>query len=372
MTHKTLFERFFHDKTVFVTGHTGFIGSWLSFWLSSMGANVVGYSSNIPTNPSVFEILNLKSKVKHYTDNINKQENLQAAISENKPEIIIHLAAQSLVTDSYENTVNTIQTNVMGTVNLLEAVKHSPSVNVCVIMTSDKCYDNKESNYAYKETDPLGGYDPYSASKGAAEIVTSSYRNSFFNPTKIHEHHVSLSTVRAGNVIGGGDWAKNRLVSDCVNALSKNEEILIRNPDAVRPWQHILEPISGIFCLIQKMWDDPVNFSQAWNFGPMTSNPTISVSELVSKIISKWGTGHWKNISNSTLQHEAHLLMLDSTKSNQYLKWNPIYSIDEAINETIKWYVEFFKNTQNMEDFTLQQIHEYIQKGEKLNLTWTQ
>ena len=372
MTHNTLFDRFFHDKTVFVTGHTGFIGSWLSFWLSTIGANVIGYSSGIPTNPSNFDILDLKNKIKHYTGDINDQENLQSVISQNKPEIIIHLAAQSLVTNSYENPVNTIQTNVMGTVNLLEAIRHTSSVNVCVVMTSDKCYDNKEINYAYKETDPLGGHDPYSASKGAAEIVTTSYRNSFFNPTKIHEHHVGLSTVRAGNVIGGGDWAKNRLVSDCVNALSKNESILIRNPNAVRPWQHVLEPISGILCLIQKMWDDPINYSQAWNFGPITSNPIIPVSELVSKIISKWGTGHWSDISNTTSQHEAHLLMLDSTKANQHLKWNPIYSIDEAITETINWYAEYFKHSHNIQDFTLKQIYDYIQKGKRLNLTWTQ
>lgn len=372
MTYNTSFNRFFHNKTVFVTGHTGFIGSWLSFWLSSVGANVVGYSLDIPTNPSNFEILNLKNKIKHYIGDINKPENLQDAISENKPEIIIHLAAQALVTDSYKNTVNTIQTNVMGTVNLLEAVKQTPSVNVCVVMTSDKCYDNKEIDYAYKETDPLGGYDPYSASKGAAEIITNSYRNSFFNPTKSHEHHVGLSTIRAGNVIGGGDWAENRLVSDCINALSKNEQVLIRNPDAIRPWQHVLEPISGIFCLIQKMWNDPGTYSQAWNFGPMISNPTISVSELVAKIISKWGTGDWKKISNSALQHEAHLLMLDSTKANQLLKWNPVYSIDEAITETLNWYIEYFKHSQNMEDFTLRQIYEYIQKGKQHNITWTQ
>lgn len=371
MIHNTLFDRFFHDKTVFVTGHTGFIGSWLSFWLSSIGANVIGYSSGIPTNPSNFDILNLKNKIQHYTGDINNQENLQATISENKPEIIIHLAAQSLVTPSYENPVNTIQTNVMGTVNLLEAIRHTSSVNACVVMTSDKCYDNKEINYAYKETDPLGGYDPYSASKGAAEIVTTSYRNSFFNPAKISDHHMGLSTVRAGNVIGGGDWAKNRLVSDCVIALSKNEPILIRNPDAVRPWQHVLEPISGILCLIQKMWDDPVNYSQAWNFGPMMSNPIIPVSELVSKIISKWGTGHWSDISNPISQHEAHLLMLDSTKANQHLKWNPIYSIDEAITETINWYAEYLKHSHNMQDFTLRQISDYIKKGKQLNLAWT-
>ncbi len=360
MIQNTLFARFFNNKTVFVTGHTGFIGSWLSFWLSSMGANVIGYSSDIPTNPSNFDILNLKNKMKHITGNINDKENLQKIVSENQPEIVIHLAAQALVTNSYENTIDTIQTNVIGTANLLEAVKHTSSVNVCVVMTSDKCYDNREMNYAYKETDPLGGYDPYSASKGAAEIITNSYRNSFFNLTKIEEHNVGLS-----------DWAKNRLVSDCVNALSKNKEILIRNPDAVRPWQHVLEPISGIFSLIEKMWNDPIKYSQAWNFGPMKSNPTIPVSKLVSKIISNWGTGNWKNISDSISQHEANLLMLDSTKANQYLKWNPVFSVDEAVAETIKWYVKYFESNQNIEDFTLDQINGYIKKGKKVNLYWT-
>ena len=223
MIQDTLFAKFFNNKTVFVTGHTGFIGSWLSFWLSSMGANVIGYSSDIPTNPSNFDILKLKNKINHHLGNINDKEYLQKILLENQPEIVIHLAAQALVKESYQSPVDTIQTNVLGTANLLESVKHTPSVNVCVVMTSDKCYDNREINYAYKETDPLGGYDPYSASKAAAEIITNSFRNSFFNPSKINEHHVALSTIRAGNVIGGGDWAKYRIVPDCVTALSKNE-----------------------------------------------------------------------------------------------------------------------------------------------------
>lgn len=365
MIQDTLCAKFFNNKTVFVTGHTGFIGSWLSFWLSSMGANVIGYSSNIPTNPSNFDILKLKNKINHYLGNINDKAYLQKSLLENQPEIVIHLAAQALVKDSYQSPVDTIQTNVLGTANLLESVKHTPSVNVCVVMTSDKCYDNREINYAYKETDPLGGYDPYSASKAAAEIITNSFRNSFFNPSKINEHHVALSTIRAGNVIGGGDWAKDRLVPDCVTALSKNEEILIRNPDAVRPWQHVLEPISGIFSLIEKMWYDPKNYSQPWNFGPLKSNSVISVSELVLKIISNWGIGNWKNISNSTLEQESNLLMIDSTKANQNLNWTHVFSIDQAISETIKWYKKYYTSSENMEDFTLGQILEYIKKGKK-------
>ena len=193
----------------------------------------------------------------------------------------------------------------------------------------------------------------------------NSFRNSFFNPSKINEHHVALSTIRAGNVIGGGDWGKNRLVPDCVTALSKNEEILIHNFHAVRPWQHVLEPISGIFSLIEKMWYDPKNYSQPWNFGPLKSNSVISVSELVLKIISNWGMGNWKNISNSPLEHESNLLMIDSTKANQNLNWSPVYSIDQAISETIKWYKQYYVSSENMEDFTLGQILEYIKKGKK-------
>lgn len=364
MLKDTSFAKFFNNKTVFVTGHTGFIGSWLSFWLSSMGTNVIGYSSDIPTNPSIFDILNLKNKLKHNFGNINDKENLEKILLENEPEIVIHLAAQALVKNSYQSPIDTIETNVIGTANLLEAVKNSSSVNVCIVMTSDKCYDNREINYAYKETDPLGGYDPYSASKGAAEIITNSYRNSFFNPTKINEPSMSLSTIRAGNVIGGGDWAENRLVPDCVKALSKNEEILIRNSDSVRPWQHVLEPISGIFTLIEKMWNDPKNFSQAWNFGPMQSNSLLSVSNLVSKIIYNWGTGNWKHDLTPNSQHESTLLMLDSNKSNQLLQWNPVFSIEQAISETITWYKKYF-SSENMEDFTLEQILKYVQQQKK-------
>ena len=365
MIKDTSFDKFFQNKTVFVTGHTGFIGSWLSFWLYSLGANVVGYSSDIPTNPSNFEILNLKNKLKHYVGNINDIKYLQKILLKHQPDIVIHLAAQALVKTSYQFPIDTFQTNVIGTANLLEAVKNTSSVNVCIVMTSDKCYDNREVNYAYKETDPLGGYDPYSASKGAAEIITNSYRNSFFNSTKIDQHHVALSTIRAGNVIGGGDWAKNRLVPDCVKALSKNEEILIRNSKAVRPWQHVLEPISGIFTLIEKMWNDPKNFSQAWNFGPLKSTSVLSVSDLVSKVISNWGNGNCKNILNSPSEHESNLLMLDSTKASENLQWTPTFSIDQAISETIIWYKKYFDSSEDMVDFTLKQILKYVQNRKK-------
>ena len=364
-----IFESVFKNKTVFVTGHTGFIGSWLVQWLSDLGANVVGFSLEPPTNPSLFESIKLEKKLVHIIGNVNDQSKLEKSIQEHTPQFVFHLAAQPLVKTSYEQPLETIQTNVMGAVNLLESIRKTSSVKVCVIVTSDKCYENKEINYAYKETDTLGGYDPYSASKGAVELVTSSYRNSFFNPNDFAEHGISLSTSRIGNVIGGGDWAKDRLVPDIVRSLSTNHEIHIRNPTAVRPWQHVLEAISGLFCLSKKMYDEPTSFAQPWNFGPLLDNENLTVSQLNSQIISEWGSGNWNEVSHDE-PHEANLLMLDPSKAIEKLGWRPVYSIKDAISKTISWYKEYFTNNDKMHEFTQNQILEYTKHAKKMNISW--
>lgn len=366
-----MFSKIFSGKTVFVTGHTGFMGTWLSLWLYSMGAKVVGYSLK-PSNPSMFEIIKLDENITHIIGNVNDVEYLYSCVSEHKPEFIFHLAAQPLVRLSYEKPVETFQTNIMGTINILESIRNITSARVCVVMTSDKCYQNRELNHAFTEDDPMGGYDPYSASKGATELVTSSYRNSFFNPDDVTKHKVSIATARAGNMIGGGDWAKDRLIPDCVNALISKKSVNIRNPNAIRPWQHVLEPISGILCLAIKMWRKPSDYAQAWNFGPLISNNKTTVKELVTQIIHEWGYGDWVDVSKkfTNVLHEANTLILDSKKAINSLGWHPVYSIKEVISETISWYRSYDKKI-GMKDFTLTQIKNYVKKAKQMNIAWT-
>ena len=363
------FSGIFKDKTIFVTGHTGFIGSWLTEWLCELGANVVGYSLEPPTSPSLFKTLNLEKKITHILGDVNNYTKLEKSLQQHSPELIFHLAAQPLVQTSYKQPLETIKTNVIGAVNLLESIRKISSVKVCIIVTSDKCYENKEINYAYKETDTLGGFDPYSASKGAVELVTSSYRNSFFNPADFTEHGISLSTSRIGNVIGGGDWATNRLVPDSIRSLSTNTEIQIRNPTAIRPWQHVLEAISGLFCLSKKMWVEPTLFAEPWNFGPEIDSERFTVSQLTSQIISEWGTGNYKNLSHDE-PHEANLLMLDSSKAIEKLDWHPVYSIKDALHKTISWYKEYFTNDEKIQELTKNQISEYVEQAKKMNIGW--
>ena len=369
MSLTNLFSGIFKDETVFVTGHTGFIGSWLTEWLCELNANVVGYSLEPPTDPSLFGTLELKKRITHIIGDVTDQPKLEKSIKEHSPKFIFHLAAQPLVQTSYKQPLETIQTNVIGAANLLESIRKISSVKVCVIVTSDKCYENRELDCAYKETDPLGGYDPYSASKSAVELVTSSYRNSFFNPKDFANHGISLSTSRIGNVIGGGDWAKNRLVPDSIRSLSTNQDIHIRNPTAVRPWQHVLESISGLFCLSKKMWDNPSLYAQPWNFGPLINNENVTVSQLASQIISEWGSGNCNNVSHNE-PHEANLLMLDSSKAIEKLDWHPVYSIKDGVSKTISWYKEYFTNDNNMQEFTQNQILEYVEHAKKMNIVW--
>ena len=364
-----LFNGIFKNKTVFVTGHTGFIGSWLVLWLQSLGAKVVGYSLEPSTKPSLFETLGLENEITHIIGDIQDKQNLSDSIEKYKPEIVIHLAAQPLVRVSYEDPVETFRTNILGTVNILDSIRKSDSVSSCVVMTSDKCYQNLDANRFHKETDHLGGSDPYSASKGAAEIITNSFRNSFFNKGNI-------ATVRAGNVIGGGDWAKDRIVPDCIRALIANKKIMVRNPSSIRPWQFVLEPISGILWLGSKLYTKPEKFSEAWNLGPnQISNMTVEkVVQNTIRIWDKDGSekGSWLDTSKESKNqpNESISLLLDSTKALTSLEWKTIYSFETTINQTISWYKSYYNNDTSMKELSVHQIEQYSKAADQMNMTW--
>jgi CDP-glucose 4,6-dehydratase len=341
-------EHAFSGKKVLVTGHTGFKGGWLSLWLQELGANVVGYSLAPDTNPSLFIDANIEGSGKSIIADVRDKGKLFDTVQEERPEFVFHLAAQPLVRRSYRDPVGTFESNVMGTINLLDAVRQVDSVRSCVIITSDKCYENLEWAHAYRETDPLGGYDPYSASKGAAEIVVSSYRRSFFK-----DHRCGIASARAGNVIGGGDWAEDRILPDCIRALSKGERIKVRSPKAVRSWQHVLDPLHGYLLLALKVKEDPASYSQAWNFGPMVS--LYTVGQMVDDVIEIWGSGGWDDVSDPAAMHEAHYLRLDSTKANVQLGWMPKLDIEQSVAMTVSWYKRRLTG-ENMRDFSLGQI----------------
>jgi CDP-glucose 4,6-dehydratase len=367
---KDLFGGVFQNKKIFVTGHTGFQGSWLTLWLKSLGAKVTGYSLLPPTKPSLFEILQLKQDINHIVGDVRDHSFLQKCLIKHKPDIVFHLAAQPLVRLSYEKPVDTFHTNIMGTVNLLEAIRNTQSVKAGIIITSDKCYENKEWDFAYRENDPLGGFDPYSASKGATEIVTSSYSRSFFHSNN-NKRKIGIATVRAGNVIGGGDWAQDRIVPDCIRSIYSGKQILIRNPKSIRPWQHVLEPISGMLLLASKLWDNTHSYNESWNFGPNLST-NVTVKELVIQIIKELKQKpNWKDVSKNTKNavHEANFLRLDSTKANNLLGWRQTYDDKETISETTSWYQNYMKKTE-MRKFTLLQIKKYVEKAKYMNATW--
>jgi CDP-glucose 4,6-dehydratase len=337
---KTLTD-LYKNKAVLITGHTGFKGSWASLWLTELGAEVVGYSLKPPTTPNLFEAISLEENITHIIGDIRDERHLLKVIQEYQPHFVFHMAAQSIVRRSYENPKLTYDTNVMGTVTVLEAIRQVESVRVCIIVTSDKCYENKEWIYGYREIDPLGGYDPYSSSKGCAELVTAAYRRSFFNPETLGKtHNVALSSVRAGNVIGGGDWGEDRLLPDCIKALANDEIILIRNPRSIRPWQYVLEPLEGYLLLGARMYDDGNKYSDAWNFG-QSDNNSVTVEELVKLVIKKWGSGNYATDFSNHL-HEAGQLKLDTSKSRALLGWKSTYSINEAVERTVNWYKDFY------------------------------
>lgn len=371
LTMDNLFNGLFKGKKVLVTGHTGFKGSWLSLWLVSLGADVVGYSLPPPTEPSLFTAAKLYEHVTHIIGDVRDAEYLSRVIQEQKPDLIFHLAAQPLVRYSYKEPRMTLETNIMGTVNILEAARHVESIRACVVVTSDKCYDNKGMTYSYRENDTLGGYDPYSSSKACAELIVSGYRSSFFINDNV-EQETGLSTVRAGNVIGGGDWALDRIVPDTIQALLKDKQVLVRNPHSIRPWQHVLDPLAGYLTLSAHMCQDGLKYSSAWNFGP-DSKGNITVCDLVEKIIARWGRGSWLDLSetNNKEPHEAKLLMLDCKKASKLLNWHPVYNVYEAIDVTTDWYRQYHMDkSTDIFLFTLKQIEAYVEKARQGGAAW--
>lgn len=349
---------FWQGKSVFMTGHTGFKGSWLSLWLQMIGARVTGFALNPPSTPSLFQLAGVENITSSITADIRDRKRLNEALQAAEPEIVIHMAAQPLVRESYHLPVETYTTNVMGTVNLLEAVRRAKSVRTVIIVTSDKCYENQETNHPFREDEPLGGYDPYSSSKACTELVTAAWRSSFFNPEQYGRHKVAIASVRAGNVIGGGDWAKDRLIPDFIRSLEQDESIYIRSPHAVRPWQHVLEPLYGYLMLARRLYEDGPEFSGAWNFGPLDSEAE-SVEWVVKRLCDKWGNGAYYESAEGPHPHEAGYLRLDISKAQSYLGWSPSLNLDQALDLTLDW-VRAWQAGNNMDDTTREQIKYYM------------
>ncbi|MDP3992354.1 MAG: CDP-glucose 4,6-dehydratase [Nanoarchaeota archaeon] len=348
----------YNGLNVLVTGHTGFKGSWLSIWLNSLGANVIGYSLDPPTNPSNFKLSKLEKKITDIRGDIRDLDKLKSVIERYQPELIFHLAAQPIVLKSYREPKETFDINAGGTVNILESVRQANNVKALVCITTDKCYENKESGIEYREDDRLGGDDPYSSSKAMAELAIHAYRESFFSSTE----KTNVASTRAGNVIGGGDFSENRLIPDCVRAFSNNRTLLLRSPKSIRPWQFVLEPISGYLMLGAKLLEDK-SFAEAWNFGPKDGKKT-DCEEIVQKAADLWGSGSYVT-GNNAEEKESKVLRLNSDKSIFRLKWNPVYSLDEALEQTLGWYRKWFENKDkgiDMYDHCLHQINRYISK----------
>lgn len=352
-----MYNNIYRNKKVFITGHTGFKGSWLSIWLQTLGAKVCGYSLKPNTNPSMYQELDIENKIeKSIIGNILDYETLEKSINDFQPEIIFHLAAQPIVRLSYKEPKLTYETNVIGTLNVLEVARKCKSVKAFVNVTTDKCYENKEIARGYKEDEPMGGYDMYSSSKGCVEIMSSSYRRSFLQ----EEDSMSMATARAGNVIGGGDWAEDRLIPDCIRYINQNKAIEIRNPIAVRPWQHVLEPLSGYLLLGQKLLETGKDYAEGFNFGP-NEESVLKVSEVAQKIIDNYNKGEVIVHKKDNL-HEANLLMLNIEKAKTVLNWTPTYTANEAIKETVEWYKHFYAKDTDMYQYTIQQIKNYSSK----------
>lgn len=354
----TELHEFYRGKKVFLTGHTGFKGAWMTVWLHSLGAKVMGYALEA-AGPSLYRDINGNQLCASIVADIRDKERLAAAIEDFQPDIVYHMAAQPLVLDAYERPIYTFEVNAIGTANLLEAVKKVNKKCIVVNITTDKVYENREWYYPYRENDHLGGYDPYSASKACAELVTASYRSSFFNPKDYPIHQTALATVRAGNVIGGGDWAENRIIPDIVRAVSEREEVVLRNPAAVRPWQHVLEALYGYLLLAVQMDNEPQRFSEAFNFGPLFDE-AITVEFLVQQAIEEWGQGSYRVEQQNNSLHEAKLLRLDCSKAVNELKWYPKWNAAQAIQQTIKWYKKVIDKELTALEMTQEQITQYM------------
>lgn len=351
-----LLNNIYKNKTVLVTGHTGFKGSWLSIWLLQLGAKVIGYGLDPKNEKDNFVLTHLSDKMVDIRGDIRDYKKLKEVFDKYNPDIVFHLAAQPLVRESYMQPVYTYETNVMGTINVLECIRQTANTKVGILITTDKCYENKEQIWGYRENDPMGGYDPYSSSKAAAEIAIASWRQSFMNPNQYDKHGKAIASVRAGNVIGGGDWAKDRIIPDCIRALEANTPIYIRSPKAIRPWQHVLEPLSGYLLLGEKMQEDPIRYSEAWNFGPNLES-VVNVWNVASKLTGFYGEGELVDKSSDTAYHEANLLSLDISKSYFKLGWKPTWTIEEAIYYTVDWYKKY--RTQDVYELCMNQIQTF-------------
>lgn len=358
-----IYNGFFFGKRVLVTGHTGFKGSWLSIWLNELGAEVVGVSLDPFSKKDNYVLSRIGERIKaDIRADIRDLAGLKKIFKEYQPEIVFHLAAQPLVRLSYEKPVETYETNVMGTINVMEAIRSVDSVKVGIMITTDKCYDNKEVLEGYVETDPFGGYDPYSSSKGACEIAIQSWRRSFFNPKDYGKTHaVSIASVRAGNVIGGGDWSIDRIIPDCIRSLESNRVIDIRSPKAIRPWEHVLEPLSGYMLLAKKMWNSPTEYCEGWNFGPEKEGVS-TVWEVATLVVKNYGFGYLKDSSDPNALHEANLLMLNINKAKKRLGWHPRMDMPQCIGLVVDWYKKY-KSVDNVYALCIEEIEKFVGYG---------
>ncbi len=353
-----ILNNFYKGKKVLITGHTGFKGAWLSLWLESLGAKVIGYSLKPKISPNLFELAEISSGIISIIGDVKDKDKMKEIIQEHKPEIIFHLAAQALVLEGYSNPIDTFETNIMGTANILESIRDNQNVRAFIGVTSDKCYENNDKSKPFSEEDSLGGNDPYSSSKACAELVINAYNKSFF---EISQNNINcgIASVRAGNVIGGGDWSPNRLVPDCINSLERGEDILLRYPNSTRPWQHVLDPLYGYMSLAFKLYNNPRKFSGPWNFGP-TLEHNVTVIEVARKICLLWGEDpdHKIKVMNSDY-YESVTLSLDSTKSEEVLGWCPRLEIDKSLEFTVSWYKNFFSNSSLSRNSTIDNIKNY-------------
>jgi CDP-glucose 4,6-dehydratase len=347
---------FWQSRRVLITGHTGFKGSWLSLWLQSLGARVVGYALDSPTEPNLFETAKVADGMSSVWGDVLNKSDLLGVIVKHRPEVVFHLAAQSLVRESYKNPVETFSTNVMGLAHLLEGVRTIGGVRAVVCVTSDKCYQNREWVWGYREDEPMGGYDPYSSSKGCSELVAAAYRNSFFNEREYSQHGVAVATARAGNVIGGGDWAKDRLLPDLIRSVISGQDIVLRNPHAIRPWQHVLDPLAGYLMLAESLFKHGPRFSEAWNFAPAESH---TVSQVVGQLLSLWGSQVSARHDQSRQPHEDPYMILDSTKARVKLEWKPILELTASLSWIVEW-VKRFQTGADMRSVTESQIKAYM------------
>lgn len=352
-------KKFYKNKRIFVTGHTGFKGAWLTLWLNMLGAKVYGYSLEPQSEPNIFEACKVEDKCTSFIGDIRDYDLLKEKIEEFDPHIIFHMAAQALVRDSYEDPIDTFSTNLMGTVNVLNCARKVKSLKSIVVVTSDKCYENNETGKPFKETDPMGGKDPYSASKGCAELAAFSYSRSFFDKNE----QATVASVRAGNVIGGGDWSKDRLIPDIVRSVNSEKEITLRNPKSVRPWQHVLEPLGGYLLIGRKTFEEGKIFEGGWNFGPDKADE-LCVDEIVVKIITIWNK-KIPVICKDTPQKEAGILRLSIEKVKDKLSWKPVLNITTALEMTVNWYKQYYEDKEKILDFTEKQISNYMSKNDE-------